>query len=287
MGKHLVQKHQYDYNAQAIFQQLQKHAKESTQADIESANLLSYITSVKLHQSQWRGTTHGFILHWCDKLRLHEGLVKTTDHFTGAVKMIMLQNAVSGIAELHHVKTQSAHNIAQGKQPLNFEQYKTLLLSAASTYDAKRGLTRNPHKRSINNNELIHDYNYSSNSILMLNTHEHTSANDTSYNIDTDFDQLQINENVQHRRPFRPTMSKDKWNSLSPTDKETWDSLPPRAKGIILGITKPNPNTHHSPSSLNLHDISAADYIQLVNKAQQQLHSTVTSPTNLNDSRPS
>ena len=68
-------------------------------------DILSYITTVKLHQSQWRGITHGFILQWYDKLRKYESIAKTTDHFTDTVKMIILQNTVSGIAELHHVKT--------------------------------------------------------------------------------------------------------------------------------------------------------------------------------------
>ena len=97
----------------------------------------------------------------------------------------MLQNAVSGIAELHHVKTQSAHNIAHGTQPLNFDQYKTLLLSAASTYDAKRGLTRGPHKRMINNSELVSDVEDNPSYTIASNKYEQTFDDDTSYHIDT------------------------------------------------------------------------------------------------------
>ena len=49
----------------------------------------------------------------------------------------MLQNTVAGIQELHQIKVQSCHDIAHGKSPLTFASYKTLLLSATSTYNSK------------------------------------------------------------------------------------------------------------------------------------------------------
>ena len=112
------------------------------------------ITTTKLHESKWRGTSHSFVLHWCDRVCTYEELVDPADHFTGNVKLIMLQNAVSGVPALHQVKTQSAHDIAHGGKALTFEQYKTLLLSAASAYDAGRGLSRSRPTCSINQADL-------------------------------------------------------------------------------------------------------------------------------------
>jgi len=181
MGKFFVRLHEQDYNAQEIYRKLLDHAKASTQASIDTADLLSYITTIKLHESKWRGTTHSFILHWCDKVRTYEELVDQADHFTGNIKMIMLQNTVAGVAELHQVKTQSAHDVAHGKQPLSFDQYKTLLLSAASTYDSKRGLTRSKNNRTVHYAE-VEDDTYPESDMGIL------------HDIDTDFAHLEVHE---------------------------------------------------------------------------------------------
>ena len=128
VGKALVRDHEHDSDAQTIFAALIDHAKVSTQATIDTAQLLKYITTVQLHDSLWKGTTHSFILHWCDKVRIYEGLVPKADHFTSNLKMIMLQNTVSGVPDLHRVQTQSAHDVAHGKPKLTFESYKVLLM---------------------------------------------------------------------------------------------------------------------------------------------------------------
>ena len=65
---------------------------------------------------------------------------------------------------------------------------------------------------------------------------------DTAFDIDTRFDQLFINNTEQ--RPFRPSMSKTKWLSLSKEEQEMWDKFIPKLKGIILDIMQPcNPAT--------------------------------------------
>ena len=157
MGKHLVRLHENDFDAHTIFKKLSNHAKTSTQASIDTADLLSYITSVKLHTSNWRGTKNAFILHWCDKVRVYESLVQLSDHFTSNVKLIMLQNAVAGISELNQVKVQSFHDEVHGKCRLSYDEYKSLLLSAATTYDAKRGLSKGRAARTVNESEIMAD----------------------------------------------------------------------------------------------------------------------------------
>ena len=256
MGKYYVRLHEHDYDAQAIFASLQAHAKASTQASIDTAVLLSYITTTKLHESKWRGTSHSFVLHWCDRVRTYEELVDPADHFTGNVKLIMLQNAVSGVPALHQVKTQSAHDIAHGGKALTFEQYKTLLLSAASAYDAGRGLSRSRPTRSINQADLTEL--------------PPVFEDDSFHDIDTDHGELSVHATNQHpSRPFRPSMSKDKWDSLSDAEKKHWDMLSPQAKATILGISKPPPP--RTPRQLNLTDISAADYLTILAAHEQHV----------------
>ena len=155
----------------------------------------------------------------------------------------MLQNTVAGISELNQVKVQSSHDVAHGKGHLTYEKYKTLLLSAASTYDAKRGMSKGRVQRTINQSELsadiIDDYNPST---LSYDTNLHdivAGDDDITYDIDTDFSSLQIHQTDRKFQSFQPTMSKDKWDNLSKTEKELWDKFTPQSKAIILGISKP------------------------------------------------
>ena len=89
----------------------------------------------------------------------------------------MLQNTVVGISELNQLKVQSSHDVAHGKGHLTYEKYKTLLLSAASTYDAKRGISKGRVQHIINKSELssdlIDDYNPST---LSYDTNLHDIA---------------------------------------------------------------------------------------------------------------
>ena len=281
MGKYFVRIHESDFDAQSIFEQLQIHARASTQASLDNADLLSYITTTKLHDSKWRGTSHSFILHWCDQVRTYEDMIPPVDHFTGNLKMAMLQNAVSGITELHQVKVQSAHDVAHGNSPLSYEQYKTLLLSTASTYDARKGLARSRPSR------LVHETDLDPAPTLSANVHTIDDTNDDIfYDIDTDLATLEINETRQPaRRPasnprFQPKMSRDKWQSLSPAEQSCWDQLSAKAKATILGIgTPPPPRT---PRQLDLHDISAADYLRIV--STHQSHSGTSPPALIRDS---
>jgi hypothetical protein len=62
-GKALVRAHNTTSDAQGIYKELCKYALQSTKASLDSASLLAYITSAKLGDGKWKGTTHAFILH--------------------------------------------------------------------------------------------------------------------------------------------------------------------------------------------------------------------------------
>ena len=277
MGKHFVRMHELDFDAQTVFKDLQTHARASTQASIATAELLRYITTTKLHDSNWRGTAHSFILHWCDRVRTYEDLVATTDHFTHNLKMTMLQNAVSGIGELDQVKVQSAHDIAHGKPPLTYAQYQTLLLSAASTYDARKSLSRPRPQRAVHDTRL----DPADTPVLSANLHALPTDHlvDDYHDIDTDFSHLEVHETSRppRRPPFRPSMSRDKWQRLSPQEQSLWDQLLPTAKATILGIGQPPPT--RTPRQLELHDISAADYLHIIATHQSVPATSVTVPS--------
>ena len=266
MGKSLVRLHESDYDAHEIYKKLLAHATTSTQATIDSNELLSYLTSTKLNKTQWRGTHHAFVLHWCDQLRKYEDLMDKKDHFSNNVKMVMLQNAVAGVSALHNVKIQAAHDVAHGKSPLNYDSYKVLLLSAATVEDERLSFSRQRPQRTINfHQQDQHDVHFS----------EMGSPPDVDlfFDIDTDISSLDINvtdraNKTPYKAPFRPSMNRDQWNSLSAEEKTIWDSFSPQAKATILGFRKPSPKPSLQ-QKINLHDITAADYLCLLHNQSQ------------------
>ena len=67
-GKALVRSNEADANAQKIFSELCQDALRSTRASIDSSRLLSYITSVRIGDGLWNGTSHSIILHWQEQV---------------------------------------------------------------------------------------------------------------------------------------------------------------------------------------------------------------------------
>jgi len=69
-GKALVRSYEVDANTQKIFAELCEDTLRSTNFSIDSSRLLSYITSVRIGDGHWNGTTHHFILHWQEQVQL-------------------------------------------------------------------------------------------------------------------------------------------------------------------------------------------------------------------------
>ena len=96
---------------------------------------LTYITSAQLGTGTWRGSTHSFILHWQDQVRKYENQIDSKDCFPAEVKRTMLENAVKSVPELRMVKERADQHKVHGKK-LTYEQYASLLCSAAQSYDS-------------------------------------------------------------------------------------------------------------------------------------------------------
>ena len=93
-----------------------------------------------------------------------------------------MQKTLVGISELHQVKTQTAHDVARGASPLTYDKYRTLLLSAAATYDQKQAPTSFRGTRNV----LHHQLNVKDNNKQEVYFHDQEANSDESYSIDTD-----------------------------------------------------------------------------------------------------
>jgi Reverse transcriptase (RNA-dependent DNA polymerase) len=260
-GKSLVRDHEQDFNAQLVYKKLQAHHLKSTKALIESSTILSYITSVRLGNGEWKGSTESFIINWMNQVRLYERQVPTSDYFSDGQKRILLESAVHGISELRQVKNNADMEKTKTGQSLTFDQYSSLLLSAAAAYDMQFATKRIKHQ------VFSHE----------MSTHDDFDMAGDSFDIETPVSTLQAYAAMSHQAKSskfdqKPRMSKEKWYSLSEKERLLWDQFDDAAKTIILGTdvrkshfdARPQSNFSGSQSKrkANLHDISAFDFLQ-------------------------
>jgi hypothetical protein len=95
-GKVIVRPHGTDCNAQSIYAEFLQVMTQSTEAMMDSGELLLYLTTAKIADGSWRGTTKTFILNWIDKLPLNHELTPVTDQLSENTQRTLLQNAVIG-----------------------------------------------------------------------------------------------------------------------------------------------------------------------------------------------
>ena len=255
-GKAIIRQHDDDFDAQTVYRKLQEHHLRSTQATIDSSSILSYITSARLGNGEWRGSTTTFILHWQDQVRLYERQVELSDHFSDGQKRIMLENAVYPIAELRQVKINADLEKTRTKRDLTYSEYVSLLLSAAAAYDNQFKTKR--ERRQVLNHEWEDAY-------------DDASPNNDPYDIDAPVSIIQANAHDRRIKPSpkpnsqRVRMPRDRWFHLSDKDRQVWDQLDEKSKAIILGISAaPGDRSllENSNRRVNLHEMSAFDFLQ-------------------------
>ena len=243
-GKAYIREHEMDFNAQKVFSKILKYALKSTKASLDSSRLLKYITSARVGDGSWKGTSHSFVLHWQNQVRLYEKQVDASEHFSAAQKRTMLENAVHDLDELRQVKAQADQHKTQTGRALTYEQYTELLKSSASAYDSQftpksRHAARAP-KRAVYEHDLVPDDAF---------------GVDDYYDIDSSVDVIEA-----HFHDRSANMSRERWKRLSAETRTKWDEISAEDKKIILGISsKPPPPT---PRKANLHEISAYDFIE-------------------------
>ena len=129
-GKALVHEYEATSDAQAMYAALLDHYTKLVKASLDQSQLMIYITMIKIGDGSWCGSVASFVLNWQDKVRKFEKLSDAKNHFSDEWKLIMLQNAVHPLAELHQVKLTANQNKVAGVT-LTYDNYFKLLYSAA------------------------------------------------------------------------------------------------------------------------------------------------------------
>jgi hypothetical protein len=74
-GKVIVRSHDDDRDAQKINAEFLIAMTKSTEAQLATSALMSYLTSTRINDGTWRGTSKNFVLNWVDKLRIYHDMV--------------------------------------------------------------------------------------------------------------------------------------------------------------------------------------------------------------------
>ncbi len=195
------------------------------------------------------------------------------------IKLTMLQNAVQDSPELVSVKDTATQLAVSGGHALTYESYKNLLLSKCQTLDS----TRTPHtarrstrpsKRTVYSTDVASDVGEDEYDTPIFDSFD----SDEIFDIDSDPATLIANAHIRRanahmlREAYRTRMSGTAWHKLSSTGQGIWDKLSDEDKEVILDWKsfdsrprKPNLKTNTEKprtNKVNLHDISAHDYIQ-------------------------
>ena len=153
-----VGQHETDRDAQKVFEKVINFYLHSRTADIDASSTLKYITSAKLGEGTWNGTTVGFISHWQEQVRQYNKIVDAVDVIGPNLMHTMLKTAVYDLPELRAVQnTADQLKIFTGKGQ-TYEEYCSLLISAATSYDDHHKPKSFLSRRNTNNRRVYqHD----------------------------------------------------------------------------------------------------------------------------------
>ena len=186
-GKECVRKHSKDSNAQAIYKKVKAPYLKCMGVTIESSRLFSYITNSRIDDGKLKGTTHSYILHRIDQVRIYEEMNDPSEHSSEALQQKMLENAVCPLKELRSVSvTQDQLEAAGVKQGSTYTMYMVLLCRAANEYDSQY---ETENKFACKCTVYVHDFE------------EQEEDSSVEYNIDVNLHTLEANA-TQHK--FRP-----------------------------------------------------------------------------------
>jgi hypothetical protein len=134
---------------------MKAYCLQSAKAELNAADHLTYLTSAKFGDGEWRGSAETFLLNWRDRLRKHEDTLKEKSKRLGDdLKRTLLQNAVSLIPQLNDVKLRADQYRAASGHDTTYQQYHTFLVTVAQQYD--RVFTKNstPSRRKVYQHDI-------------------------------------------------------------------------------------------------------------------------------------
>ena len=218
LGKQIVRKARYTWNAQEVIAKLVNDAQTSTHAVLSGRKLLERLTSIRFDPGSGKSAV-GFIVKYQEMVELYnDQQTSPSMQLSEPLVKTLLQSAVSSVTILRATADREHEQIIQGGRAFTFEQYCDALKAVATRYDEPR-----TGRRSANVANLEYEEEWSDDEDGDSNTGQAQSG-----------DAISILINELKRRMPGSSMNKDTWNSLSTDGQSTWDKLSDTDKAKIL-----------------------------------------------------
>jgi hypothetical protein len=258
-GKVIVRSHDHDRNAQLIYSEFLQVMTQSTEAMMDSGELLSYLTTTKISDGSWRGTTKAFVLHWIDKLRLFHELTPVADRLSENTQRTLLQNAVTGLDVLRQVQINSDLQMTTHGTALTFTQYCSLLINTATGHDKqsnKNHSTGKPRRSAFRSETSFgDDFHFNDDDVNLED-----QSFESTYGVDTTPSELQAYAMNQRERPQFKSGSRmpiARWKALSAQAKQIWDTMEDDDKALILALQDSRTSTSKSKPDSSKYSINS------------------------------
>ena len=139
MGRTKVRKYLKTTDPQAVWKEYSEYMTTASKGASEKRKLTHYVTNIVI-DSQFRGTSQQFVLHFNEQFRRLDELTDLTQRMPESIKMALLQNAVKDIPQLSIVETldeyTSTTSGAGSGTHLTYTSYYNLLIAACVRHDA-------------------------------------------------------------------------------------------------------------------------------------------------------
>ena len=274
-GKSIIRKYSTKLDAQLAYHELKDFHDHSTTAKIQSSDILSWIVSARVGDGTWKGTTSSFLIYWTNQVRLYENQIDPKEYLSSSQKRTILENAVHDIEELRNVKQRAELDRVLHGKDLTFENYYSLLESAAQAYDIAHS-TKKRVKRQVLTHDLVDTDDHSS-------TYEYDSDFEKDIGLDTPISTLQAYSTSQKSKTLRTDrppnstqtvrLPKEAWDGLDKEARTIWNKFSPKQKALILGKKS-------SQFSANIHDMSVKDFISVFS---HETHEDIEEPPDAYD----
>ena len=231
----IVKGHKADKNVCEIWKEICAAYDDSMSAELRSQKISGYLTTIRLHQSNWKGTQSNFIFHWADQSRIYNEI--SLQPYTDDQLISFLSAAVAGTPNLSTVLStnKAARRAAKNNDKLRFSEYCELLTEAAQVHDGARSSINPRPRRQVNQHEFDGYVEEQAPTEYSVDYHD----------MDTPIE-LIVNQHQQapanRRQPVQDSARMDgaTWHSLSDAEKKAWDTMSDATKKAIFAYGAKN-----------------------------------------------
>ena len=224
--------------------ELVESVQKSMSTDLIISRLITYITSVRLAEINWRGTQQKFLSDYNTQVQFYRRIVDKADDFQDHQYGNFLMQAVTGVPNLENAtqswRVNNVANAAAGNPVVQiaYQDVLQILLQHAQVHDSK----------NVRSKQVMRD----------VNAHEFDSE---GYDLDEHQNEESVIEacitDTRHGKPNFNDKSKAYLDSrtfsqLSSEDRSTWTKLSPQGRALLIhgsNAQSGSPKTGLRPSS--------------------------------------